>query len=226
MKKIYDKELLEYYIEKNNLSDIFYTDIISFMELHYYEKGEKILQAEETLIYYYFLVDGKIKVSSLLENGKSLLLKFYSEFDSMGDAELMKNIPIFRNVEAVQNSYLIGISADILREKCYDNPKFLRFMVNSLSEKLESTGFNSTYNLLYPLINRLSSYLIEHIAGKDYIVLTSSLADIAQYLGTTYRHLYRTFRTLEEKKIIRCDGETIYVLNKKELRILSKNLYK
>jgi len=226
MKKINDKELLNYYINKNNLGTIFSDDIISLMELHYYEKGDKILQAEEGLTYYYFFVDGKIKVSSLLENGKSILLKFYTDFDTLGDAELIKNIPICRNVEAVQNSYLIGIPANILREKCYDNPKFLRFMVNSLSTKLETTGFNSSYNLLYPLINRLSSYLLEHINDKDYIVLTSSLSDIAEYLGTTYRHLRRTFITLEEKKIISCDGETIYILNENELRILSKNLYK
>jgi len=226
MKKVNDKELLTHYVKKHNLSNILDDEIISLMELHYYEKGEKILHAEEELIHYYFFVDGKMKVTSLLENGKSILLKFYTEFDTVGDAELMKNIPICRNVEAVQNSYLIGIPADILREKCYDNAKFLRFMVNSLSTKLETTGFNSAYNLLYPLINRLSSYLVEHINDNDYIVLTSSLSDIGEFLGTTYRHLYRTFKTLEERQIIRCEGETIYVLNEKELRILSKNLYK
>lgn len=226
MKKISNKKLLNYYIEKNNIDTIFNDEILSYMELHYYEKGEQILRPKNELIYYYFFVQGKIKIFSLLENGKSVLLRFYTEFDTLGDVELFKNVSIRCNVEAVKNTYVIGIPANILREKCYDNPKFLRLIIHSLSTKLESTSNNSTYNLLYPLINRLSSYLLEHITDTDYIVLNSSFSDISEFLGTTYRHLHRTLKDLESLQIIRCEGKKIYILNKNELKNRSKNLYR
>ncbi|QZY56425.1 Crp/Fnr family transcriptional regulator [Crassaminicella profunda] len=226
MKKIINPKLLDYYKKKYHIDDIFDDEVLSFMELHHYEKGEKILQAKNELIYYYFFVEGKIKIFSLLENGKSLLLEFYTEFDTLGDVELFKNLSIRSDVEAVKNSYLIGIPANILREKCHDNIKFLRFMIDSLSIKLESTSNNSSYNLLYPLINRLSSYLLEHITDKDYIILNSSFKDISEFLGTTYRHLHRTFTTLQSKGIIKYHGQTVYILNKNELKKLSKNLYR
>lgn len=226
MKKIINPKLLHHYIKKHHIDDIFDDEILSHMELHHYEKGEDILQAKNQLLYYYFFVKGKIKIFSVLENGKSLLLEFYTEFGTLGDIELFKNVSICSNVEAVKNSYLIGIPANILREKCHDNIKFLKFMINSLGIKLESTSNNSSYNLLYPLINRLSSYLLEHITDKDYIVLNSSFKDISEFLGTTYRHLHRTFHSLESKGIIRCDGQTIYILDKDQLKKLSKNLYR
>ncbi|TCO74611.1 cyclic nucleotide-binding domain-containing protein [Marinisporobacter balticus] len=226
MKKIADKKLLYHYISKYNIDHILNDATLSYTQLHYYEKGEQILHAENQLIYYYFFVSGKIKIFSQLENGKSMLLRFYTEFDTLGDVELFKNTSIRCNVEAVENTYLVGIPAKILREKCYDNPKFLRFVIHSLSTKLESTSINSSYNLLYPLINRLSSYLIEHITDKDYIILTSSYNDISEFLGTTYRHLHRTFNDLTSKRIIRCDGKKIYILNKNALIELSKNLYR
>ncbi|WP_425445910.1 Crp/Fnr family transcriptional regulator [Dethiothermospora halolimnae] len=226
MKKINDKKLLNYYIKKHNMDDILDKDIIPYMELHYYEKGEQVLIPKSNLLYYYFFIDGKLKIFSLLENGKSILLEFYTTFDTLGDVELLKDRPIVSNVEAVKDSYLIGIPTNILRKKCYNNPRFLRFMISSLSKKLENTSNNSCYNLSYPLINRLSSYLLEHITDKDYIILNSTFNDISEFLGTTYRHLHRTFKKLENNRVIRFDDGRIYILNKGELRRLSKNLYR
>ena len=225
MRRILDNNLLNYYIEKHNIENIFNKDILKYAQLHFYKKEEYILESESKLEYYYLLVDGKIKVFYPFENGKSMLLKFYKDFNTIGDLELLKDIPILCNIAAVQDTYLIAMPADILRKKYFDNTKFLRHLVYSLSEKLYATINNSSYNFIYPLINRLSSYLVEHITDKNYIILNSSYLEIAQFLGTTYRHLNRTFKEMDSKSIIKCDGKTIYILDEDRLRELSKNLY-
>lgn len=225
MKKISDNNLLNHYIVKHNIGNILDKDILRHAQLHFYEKEEYILEAESNLEYYYLLVDGKIKISYLFENGKSMLLKFYKDFNTIGDLELLKNIPILCNIDAVEDSYLIALPSDILRKKYLDNIKFLHHLIDSLSEKLYATINNSSYNFVYPLINRLSSYLVEHITDKNYIVLNSSFLEIAQFLGTTYRHLNRTFKELESKSIIKCKDKIIYILDEGRLRELSKNVY-
>jgi CRP-like cAMP-binding protein len=225
MRRILDNNLLSSYIDKHDIGEIFDKDLVKLMELHFYEKDECIFKAETSLEYYYLLVDGKIKISYLFENGKSMILKFYKAFNTIGDLELLKNLPITCDIEATENTYLIAISSDILRKSYLDNPKFLHHLVESLSEKLYATINNSSYNFVYPLINRLSSYLVEHLTDKDYIVLNSSFIEIAQFLGTTYRHLNRTLKELEEKSIIKYKDKTIYVLDEDNLRKLSKNLY-
>ncbi len=225
MKRILNKNLLSSYIDKHDIGEIFDKDLVELMELHFYEKDECIFKAETSLEYYYLLVDGKIKISYLFENGKSMILKFYKPFNTIGDLELLKNLPITCDIEATEDTYLIAISSDILRKSYLDNPKFLHHLVESLSEKLYATINNSSYNFVYPLINRLSSYLVEHLTDKDYIVLNSSFLEIAQFLGTTYRHLNRTLKELEEKSIIKYKDKKIYVLDEDKLRKLSKNLY-
>jgi CRP/FNR family putative post-exponential-phase nitrogen-starvation transcriptional regulator len=225
MKKISNNDLLNHYIVKHNIEDILDRSILEYAQLHFYEKEEFILEAQSNLEYYYFLVEGKIKISYLFENGKSMLLKFYKGFNTIGDLELLKNIPILCNIDAVEDTYLIAIPSDILRNKYFNNLKFLHHLIDSLSDKLYATINNSSYNFVYPLINRLSSYLVEHITDKDYVVLNSSFLEIAQFLGTTYRHLNRTLKELEGKSIIRCDNKTIYILDEDKLRELSKNLY-
>ncbi|MEG2583443.1 MAG: helix-turn-helix domain-containing protein [Oscillospiraceae bacterium] len=139
--------------------------------------------------------------------------------------ELLKNLPICCNIDAVEDTYLIGIPSDILRKGYFDNSKFLRHLVESLSEKLYATINNSSYNFVYPLINRLSSYLVEHMTDKNYITLNSSFIEIAQFLGTTYRHLNRTLKELELKSIIKFENKKIYILDEDRLKELSKNLY-
>jgi CRP/FNR family putative post-exponential-phase nitrogen-starvation transcriptional regulator len=225
MRRISDSKLLNQYIKKHNIERIFDYEILKYVQLHFYEKEEYILESGETLEYYYLLVDGKIKIYYPFENGKSMLLKFYKDFNTIGDLELLKGIPILCNIDAVEDTYLIAIPSAMLREKYFNNIKLLHHLVDSLSEKLYGTINNSSYNFVYSLINRLSSYLVEHLTDKNYIILNSSYLEIAQFLGTTYRHLNRTLKEMESKSIIKCDDKKIYILDIDQLRELSKNIY-
>lgn len=225
MRKILDNKLLNQYIKKHNIDKIFDDEILKCVQLHFYEKEEYILEAGDPLEHYYLLVEGKIKIYYSFENGKSMPLKFYSAFNTVGDLELLKDIPILCNVDAVEDTYLIAIPSVMLREKYFNNVKFLHHLLDSLSDKLYGTINNSSYNFVYPLINRLSSYLVEHLTEENCVILNSSYADIAQFLGTTYRHLNRTLKEMEEKAIIKCEDKKIYVLDVDKLRELSKNIY-
>lgn len=225
MRRISDRNLLRTYINKHNIEEVLGEDILKYAQLHFFERNEFILEAQTKLEYYYLLVDGQIKISYLFENGKSMQLKFYKDFNTIGDLELLKDIPIMCDIEAVEDTYLIAISAAMLRKEYFNNIRLLHHLVDSLSEKLYATINNSSYNFVYPLINRLSSYLVEHITDKNYITLNSSFKEIAQFLGTTYRHLNRTLKEMEEELIIKCDSKKIYILDEKRLNDLSKNLY-
>lgn len=225
MKKILNNDLLNHYIAKHNLENIFDEDLLKHAQLHFYQKGEYILKSDFNLEYYYLIVDGKVTVSYLLENGKSILLKFYDAFNTLGDIELLKNIPICCNVQSIEDSHLIAIPVDTIKNEYFHNTKFLHHLIDSLSEKLYATLNNSSYNLTYPLINRLSSYLVEYITDQNHIILSSSFNEIAQFLGTTYRHLNRTFKELESRSIIKCENKIIYILDRDRLLELSKNDY-
>ena len=226
MKRVFDSKLLMSYIKKHNIESIFDDEILKYAQLHFYESQEYILESGEALEYYYLLVDGKIKIYYSVENGKSMTLKFYKDFNTIGDLEVLKGIPILCHIDAVEDTFLIAIPSTIVREKYFDNVKFLYRLVDSLSEKLYATINNSSYNFVYPLINRVASYLVENLTtDKNYIILNSSYLDIAQFLGTTYRHLNRTLKEMESKSIIKCVDKKIYILDINKLRELSKNIY-
>ena len=120
---------------------------------------------------------------------------------------------------------MVAIPSAVIKEKFFNNTRLLHHLVDSLSDKLYGTINNSSYNFIYPLINRLASYLLENLKDKNYIVLNSSYIEIAEFLGTTYRHLNRTFKEMESKLIIKRDDKKIYILDINQLRDLSKNIY-
>lgn len=225
MRTISDRNLLSRYIAKYDVENLFDREISNDAQLHFYQKEAFILEAEAELGYYYLLVDGKIKVYYPFENGKSMFLKLYQPFNTLGDLELLKNIPVVCNVEAMEDTYLIAIPSEVIRKKYLDNIRFLHHLIDSLSEKLYATINNSSYNFVYPLVNRLSSYLVEHMADKDRVVLNSSFEEVAQFLGTTYRHLNRTFKALESEAVVKCEYKTIHILKADRLRELAKNVY-
>lgn len=225
MRKISDRVLFNYYNEKYGIHNIFDKEILDRAQLRKYNKGELILEGGAGLESLCLLVDGKVKVYYLFENGKTMFLKFYQGFQVLGDVEFLKGIPVQCHVEAVKDSHVIAIPADYLRKAYHDNANFMRYLSETLSDKLYVTINNSSYNYIYPLTNRLASYLLESMADKDLIEINTSYEEIAQFLGTTYRHLNRTINEMESKSIIRCKDRKIYVLDIGQLRDLSKNIF-
>ncbi len=226
MKTIDQPKLLESYINKHRLTEILPKSVISHLQIQRFEAGETILRTDEEMTYYYYFVSGKLKIYSILENGKSYSLRFYDGFDTLGDIEILGDGIVSCNVMAIKSSDFLVIPMDIIRSLCTDYPPFLQSVIKSLSDKLRSSSSNSSYNLLYPLINRLASFLSEHVTTGDTVVLKSSLQDIAELLGTSYRHLARTFNEMESMGIIKRDRKTIQILDQETLVTMSKELYK
>lgn len=222
MEKISDKKLMDSFIIKHNTNKILDDYTLSHLQLHHFKKNESVLKAGSQLEYYYMLVKGRIKVSHLFENGKSVILKFYKDFITIGDIELFNNLPIGSDVDTEEDSYFLAIPVDIVKIHCYENPNFLHHIISSLSNKLSETLNNSSYNLTYPLINRFSSFIFKRFTSNP-IILNQSFKDIALFLGTTYRHLNRVINEMESQNIILCQDKKIHVLNMAKLESLSKN---
>ena len=94
----------------------------------------------------------------ILLNGKSLLIKFYSPVQIVGEIEILNKSTIDCNIQAIKESICIAIPRKKIEEKCLKDPKFLYYISTHLSLKLSSASLSSSVNMLYPLENRLASY--------------------------------------------------------------------
>lgn len=227
MKEIKNYKLLETYIKQNNIEEIFDDDIKNHMVLFEYEKNEFLCREADLADYVLFLVKGEVKIYSTLENGKSYLLRTEKPFNIYGDLELLNRDTYSANVEALKSCHAIGISFAHVRKHYLENPKFLNYLCRSLGHRLDSISKMSTENLYLPLTNKLAGYLMIHInEEKTQVVLRNSFTDISDQLGATYRHLSRTFKSLESKGVINRKGKYIDVLDLEILKELAGSVYR
>lgn len=230
MRKVIDNDRLDHYISKYNIDEIFSSDMKKYMELFLFHKGEYICKTDERLEYLFFFVEGRAKVYSTLRNGKSLLLCFYKSFKVLGDVEFMYYETANSNVQIVEDTYCIGITFENIRKFALEDSRFLRYVCDSLGEKLIRLSKYSSINLLYPLENRLASYILADTSntrseGLNLIVFEGNLSEVAELLGTSYRHLLRTLNNFCTLRLIRKNLQVYEILDLEKLKKLAGDLY-
>jgi CRP-like cAMP-binding protein len=221
-----DTKLLNYYIKKYNLNNIIGDNIQDNYEFHVFEKGELICKMNEPVYYFHLLLDGKVKVFTMSEDGRILLHEFYDSFSNFGDIEILNNTNYRSNVEAIKKSLFMSFPINFIKLTCLDRTCFLKYLCVNLSERFEISSKKSSYNILYPLKNRLAGFILEHLTTETQptIVLSSTYKEIAESLGTSYRHLYRSLNELKTSNIIKINGKQITILDINTLKMISREI--
>ena len=228
--KIEDHNKIEEFIKIYEMDKLFSDNMKEQMTLYMFNKNEYICREEEHLENMYFLVHGKAKVSKHLENGKSLLISFYMPLTIIGDVEFIGHNVTDCSVQAIEDTYCIGINFDIVRSKLIKDCKFLLNICRYLSDKLTDGSNNSSINLLYPLENRLASYIVAFVNTNDdkveKFIFKESYSEISELLGTSYRHLNRILNKFCLEGILKkCDKEYV-IEDYDKLLCLAGDLYK
>lgn len=231
MQSIINPEAVRSLTEQNGLTAMFSSSAIAQMELRRYGGGEAVCSVGDRLEHMFFLMQGKLKIHTLLPNGKSMLVRFARPMSVIGDVELLRQYPVKNEVVSVGDSLLLVAGRKLLLREIEDNTALLRFLVGELSHKMYTLGQTSAMNVLYPVENRFASYLMSLFAdntGAQRVeeIRTSSLTETADLLGTSYRHLNRVVRRLIEDGIIERRNGRLIVRDEERLAMLANgNLY-
>lgn len=229
MQEIKDRKLLDYYMEKYAVNQIFSKDLKPYFKLYRIERGDNVYEVHEKLDNFYFLVTGTLKVTIIMENGKTILLRFIKPLGVAGDLEVGVDKTVRTTVSAVTDCHLIGIDIDLLKELTQDDPVFLRYIISSLSRKLSAVSNAMAINLSYPLENRFAGYLlsISNLVDDKRVqeIKTFDLKEISTMLGTSYRHLCRVIKDFSDLDYIEKKKSQIIITDFESLESLSGGFY-
>lgn len=228
---IENEDRLNRYINKFCINNFFSEDMTKYMSLYMWSSGEHICREGEDLDYMLFIVRGKAKVYKNLENGKSLLLCFYNPLKIVGDMEFARKNIADCSVQAINDVYAVGMKLNRVRELLLNDCIFLRNICEYMGEKLARNSTNFAINMLYPLENRLASYILAYVNYEDEsedinFKFEGNFIEIAELLGTSYRHFNRVLKKMCNENIIQKNGKSYSILNVEKLIELSGDLYK
>ena len=190
-----------------------------------------MISAGEPLKEMFFLVEGKVKVYTITSEDKRLIIRFQKNPAMLGDIEFANEEAAMNSVEASTECIALRISYKNLKEIIGDNPSFLLLLLKSIAQKFRTKTNFTTFLVLYPVKVRFASYLLSISTDSKGNLFreemkNSNLIEIADTIGTSYRHLNRVIQKLCDQQIIeRIDG-TVHIKNINKLRKLAKdNIY-
>ena len=216
MPSLGQQHLIKKYIQQYALSEHLNADLLRCLQVYQFKPEQAIYTALMEQTHLYFLVEGKAQVSYYLANGKQSIIMIITPFSVVGDMEFLDDEPVQLNVIATETSTFLGIRKSDALQYGYDDARFLRFIIQYMSQKLRVSG---QYQLSYdvPLINRVAMYLLKQpIQGACITVEGKTL--VADCLGTTIRHLNRVIKTLETGGIIEWQKHKVLVRNMAKLQ--------
>lgn len=213
------------YLERFGLAELFPEGLQHAMQLKAFRAGERLFSQGDKADTVYFLVEGKLKISMLSPEGKRLILAFKTPFDIVGDIEYIQHCPFINTVEAVMDTMVIRIPNGVLQTEMADNTAWLQFLLETITRKFEMKSRAMNFNLLYSVDVRVASYLLSMTPEKP-VIDSTSLVDMADLIGTSYRHLNRVLQQLQRNGWIMKKRGTITLLDREALlRQASQNIY-
>lgn len=203
------KILSEYGLDSVDSSDMY---------LFRYESNEYILQQGYSCPYILIMLEGRMKVFVTVPNGRTLLICYYSTSGLLGDLEFALDRDVAASsVQAITDVECIGINWTRYQSQLKNNMEFMNAINNTLAKKLYDFNKSSALMILHSLETRLCAYIANtNINGY----FRETLTEIAQVLGTSYRHLLRTLENLCRKGVLEKTAQGYLIKDAEELRRL------
>lgn len=189
-----------------------------------FPKGTLMIDEGDQLDSLLFVLSGKIKISQSYENGKTLLLQIMDGFTILGDIEYFLKTNAYCRVEAINEVKVVKVTYDFIDRNYRKKVSFLENVLIQTNEKVLQTNNKASLNLMYSLDIRLASYMLG-ISTTNTVILPN-LTDVANLLGTSYRHLHRTLKKLEDASVITKHNKVITILDRNKLLEIGRgNIY-
>ena len=214
MRVLQSDETIQRYVEKYDMASFLNSELLRHLQLFSFQTTANVYREQDQQHYLYFLVEGSVQCSHYHLNGQAAVFALSSPFTVIGDLEIMSDLPVWSDVIAVEETTMLGIASDIIAYYGADDPKFLRFLIEQLREKLYKAG-KLHVNQGLPVLHRLVMYILAQ-QPQDGVVILPGKEHLASLLGTTTRHLNRVLSQLVEMDAI--DG--VYP----RLRVLDRSL--
>lgn len=197
--RVRDPRKIERYMKQYPVNPYFSADMEPFLELHIFKKGEYLCEERKIPDHLYFILEGKVKLSLIHQDGNVTLVQYYEPGDILGELELLGMRQQSQTIEAVGDVTCLALPFDPCKEIMLNDTKFLQNLCHLIAGKMQRSVNKLVGIQTYPLENRLAAYFLqkEDEVGEGQWMHVK-LTDLAQYLGASYRHLSRTIKDFDE----------------------------
>lgn len=203
--------------------------ISSFSKIKNFKKNEIIFKEDDFYLGFYILLKGTVKIFKFSSRGKESVLHIIKPLNAFADIPLFDggNYPV--NAVAVEESIALLIPKDKFLSLLKSDSDMSLKMLSGFAKRLKSLIIQVENLNSSEVPVRLAKYLLNEVklSGTEklpepFIKLSIPKTTLAAFIGTITATLSRTFKKLQDDKIIRVAGKKIFISDLERLKKLAK----
>ncbi|MDY6820283.1 MAG: Crp/Fnr family transcriptional regulator [Deferribacterota bacterium] len=180
------------------------------------KKNSNLFFEGELAQYFYFLIDGAVRLYRVGEDGKEAHIKFVESKEIFAEVVLFEEDVYPVNAYILTDSLLLAIDRDKFREFILSNSelskKYIYFLVKRIKylvDKIDSLQLEDAKG-------RLIKYLLylKSIQKSNTIYLNRTKKEVSEMLGIRAETLARLLKKLDDEKVIKISSNKIILLKK------------
>lgn len=191
------------------------------------KKREVIFSEGDPSEWFYIVVEGKVKITKLSQEGKEIILEVIPPLDFFGGLAVLKGFPYPANAIAMEDTKLLKISRSHLLRILDRFPNLMYCMALQVGERMKESHETLKNIALERVESRIASLLLKLAdkAGKrteagTLIEMKLTKQDIAEMVGTTVETSIRTMSKLKKSGIIDDHNGKIVIKSLSQLKSL------
>lgn len=201
---------LNFYIEKFSLNNILPENVRERLILKHFNKDEYILEAHKNSSNIYFVVEGTVEVSYILDNGNQICLNVLEPLEIFGDVEYVNREKVVFDVIAKSKVCVILLPFQIANDFLADNIEFWRFLAIEGNKKL----LNTNKAIFYKSTLKAKDIFLKYIKDHNGKIKFKSLDELSSILNISYRNLTRI--------ILQCKNDNLIIKTRNSISFIKK----
>ena len=165
---------------------------------------------------FFIIVDGRIKVTILGDDGREVILSVLGRGDFFGEMALLDNEPRSATAIAVEDSELLSLHRNDFQSVLTDNRSITAALIKVLTARLRRANHQISTLALLDVYGRVARVMLDMAREEGKRLKDGRIAfrrathqEIANRIGTTRETVTRMLKDLERHGLIRVEGKEI-----------------
>ncbi|HET9314250.1 MAG TPA: Crp/Fnr family transcriptional regulator [Vicinamibacteria bacterium] len=213
-----EKELLRTVPIFSELTD---EDIVSLARVairKHYAKDAVVFFENEEGDFFFMILDGRIKVTILGDDGREVILSLLGAGDFFGEMALLDNEPRSATAIAVEDSELLSLHRTDFQSVLSDKTSIAASLMRILSGRLRRANHQISTLALLDVYGRVARVIVDMAREEGRRLKDGRIAfrrathqEIANRIGTTRETVTRMLKDLERQGLIHVEGKELVV---------------
>lgn len=192
-----------------------------------FQKEAVILFEHETGSALFVIIEGKVKVSRVSDDGKEVILTILNDSDFFGEMAILDGLARSANVTAMEDSELFLIQRSDFIALLHEFPDVSIALLQELTQRLRSADMKIKSLSLKDAEGKVATVILQLAddvgkikQGTVEIEKLPFQHDLANMAGTSRETISRTLHTFAKKGLVELDGSRLRIINYEKFKEL------